>query len=256
MRKQNPILLAEDNAINQQVTTHILGRLGYSHVAIANNGIEAIEAFAKQNYDLILMDCEMPEMDGYSATGTIRQIEASKNLKHIPVIAMTAHALKEDKEICLKAGMDDYISKPFGVSQLDYILSWWLSNNNSSKTTVNMKNPVANKILDLERLHMIFGNNERVKQEFLVSFLSNTQNLLKEIGELISQNNEFAAKAKCHRLKGTCGNAGANLMYEFAMKQEEMVIEKNWQGALELQRQLLIALEEVEQFAGILRMNK
>lgn len=254
--KQANILLAEDNAVNQQVAIHILGRLGYSQISIANNGFETIEAFSTQNYDLILMDCQMPEMDGYTATGKIRQIEAENELKHIPIVAMTAHALKGDKEHCLKSGMDDYIAKPINVTQLERVLSRWLINKTTSSSNSRPQKQCTEGVLDVERLKIIFGNNELVKQEFLDTFLDTTQNLLNEIGEVIAKHDELAAKAKCHRLKGSCGNAGANLMYELALKQEQMVIEQNWQEAFTLQQDLFKALADVNYFVIINLKNK
>ena len=103
------ILLAEDNLINQQVAARRLEKLGHT-VEIANNGAEAVKALKARNYDLILMDVQMPEMDGFEATAAIRAMTCEK--RRIPIIAMTANALPSDCERCLAAGMDDYIAKP------------------------------------------------------------------------------------------------------------------------------------------------
>src|SRR5262249_25209898 len=103
------ILLAEDNPVNQQLAIRLLQKMGHT-VVMTGNGREALEAFAKEEFDLILMDVQMPEMDGFAATGTIREQEKVSR-KHIPIIAMTARAMKGDRERCLEAGMDDYISK-------------------------------------------------------------------------------------------------------------------------------------------------
>ncbi|RUR18703.1 response regulator [Legionella sp. km535] len=246
--KQATILLAEDNSINQQVAIHLLERLGYTRVTIVNNGTEAIGAYKERPYDLILMDCQMPEMDGYTATGMIRTLEASKKLTHVPIIAMTAHALKGDKEQCLKAGMDDYIPKPISVVKLDQVLSHWLKNDISYASKTALKQKQINKILDIERIKMIFGSNELAIKEFFHAFLHNTENLLQEVGDVITQHDVLAAKAKCHRLKGTCGNTGANVMYDLAMKQEELVLQQNWQEALVIQQDLLNAFAEIRHY--------
>lgn len=122
--KTTKILLVEDNLINQQVELQLLNRLGY-YTEIVENGLEAIEATKKVRYDLILMDCQMPEMDGYTTTSEIRKLESKQN-KHTPIIAMTAHTMQGDQERCLASGMDDYIPKPVNINLLGETLSRWL----------------------------------------------------------------------------------------------------------------------------------
>ncbi|HEV2614363.1 MAG TPA: ATP-binding protein [Gammaproteobacteria bacterium] len=116
------ILIAEDNETNQLVILAMLKKLELKNSDIANNGIEVLNLLAKNSYDLILMDCEMPEMDGYEATRQIRQ----KYKKHITIVAMTAHALQGDKEKCLAAGMDDYLAKPIDRAELIRVLQLYL----------------------------------------------------------------------------------------------------------------------------------
>jgi two-component system, sensor histidine kinase and response regulator len=122
------ILMAEDNEVNQFFLTEVLAGKGYSF-EVVSNGREALEMLAQQDeeFDLVLMDCQMPELDGYDATRMLRSREAEKGLPHMPVIAMTAHAMEGDREKCLAAGMDDYIAKPLRVEELDEILDRWLN---------------------------------------------------------------------------------------------------------------------------------
>ena len=118
------ILLAEDNIINQKVAQSILGKIGYKADVVAN-GLEAVSALEMINYDVVLMDCEMPEMDGFQATAMIRDPK-SKVLNHkVPIIAMTANAMKGDREKCIEAGMDDYLSKPVKKEVLAAVLEKW-----------------------------------------------------------------------------------------------------------------------------------
>ncbi len=115
-RNRSRVLLAEDNAVNQTLALRLLEKRGY-FVSVAGNGREALAALEKEIFDVVLMDIQMPEMDGFEATATIREREKSTG-KHIPIIALTAHALKSDQERCLSAGMDAYISKPIRTNEL------------------------------------------------------------------------------------------------------------------------------------------
>jgi PAS domain S-box-containing protein len=117
------VLLAEDNLINQALTLRLLQKLG-CHVDVVGNGRQAVEAAAQADYALVLMDCEMPEMDGFEATAVIRQNESGA--RHVPIIALTASAMQGDREACLAAGMDDYLSKPMRPSDLEAMLRRWL----------------------------------------------------------------------------------------------------------------------------------
>ncbi|MCK4943293.1 MAG: response regulator, partial [Candidatus Aminicenantes bacterium] len=123
------ILLAEDNLINQKVVAKFLEKMGYQ-VSIAQNGVEAVSKVKKENFDLILMDIQMPEMDGFEATVAIRKIEKTSR-KHISIIALTAHALKGDREKCLNAGMDDYMAKPITSDKLSEKISGIMSKKQS-----------------------------------------------------------------------------------------------------------------------------
>ncbi|MBE8215043.1 MAG: response regulator [Endozoicomonadaceae bacterium] len=121
------LLLVEDNLVNQKVALALLKKLGFQPPMIANNGKEAIQAIQKTNYTLIFMDCQMPEMNGYEATHWIRNWEKTKQREPIPIIAMTANAMEGDKEKCLDAGMDDYVSKPIKLDHLESVIEKWLS---------------------------------------------------------------------------------------------------------------------------------
>jgi PAS domain S-box-containing protein len=238
-RKKARILLVEDNAINQQVASRILYKLGY-HADIAANGIEALASVKKMTYDLIFMDCQMPEMDGYTATEEIRKLEKSKNSPHVPILAMTAHALKGDREKCLQVGMDDYITKPIDVKTISQALDQWLENKAivteaEAAATATCEAPpatdeVKDKMVDLERLHEIFGDDTPAIKEFLNSFVEATSELLTDIGKVIAARDIKVAKDQFHKIKGSSGNSGVTPMHQLSIKAEECVLAGDWEA--------------------------
>jgi two-component system, sensor histidine kinase and response regulator len=125
MRRRARILLVEDNVVNQRVATALLKKAGYK-CEIADNGMEAVKAVENQEFDAVLMDCQMPEMDGFEATKVLRRREQGTDM-HIPIIAMTANAMAGDRERCIEAGMDDYVPKPVNPENLYKVLGRWLA---------------------------------------------------------------------------------------------------------------------------------
>jgi two-component system sensor histidine kinase/response regulator len=119
------VLVAEDNLVNQRLVTRLLEKRGH-FVVVAGNGQEALEALEKEGFDLVLMDVQMPVMDGFEATAAIRKREEGKGIR-VPVVALTAHAMKGDREKCLAAGMDGYLTKPIRPQQLDELLEKYLA---------------------------------------------------------------------------------------------------------------------------------
>ena len=119
------VLLVEDELINQLVCKQALQKMSIE-VVVVEDGQQAVDAVRDERFDLILMDCQMPVMDGYTAARNIREHEKSGELPRLPIIAITAHAMSGDKEACIAAGMDDYLSKPFEIDDLQAVLQKWL----------------------------------------------------------------------------------------------------------------------------------
>jgi CheY-like chemotaxis protein len=138
------ILVAEDNEVNQKIAARVLEKAGYQ-VHLASNGREAVEALSKKRYDLVLMDVQMPVMDGLTATAEIRSLPGAVGT--IPIIAMTANAMKGDRERCLAAGMDDYISKPLCLEDLTNILRCWMSRRRNSAESLNYSVAAVDKVV-------------------------------------------------------------------------------------------------------------
>ena len=132
LRDGSRILLVEDNLVNQKVATAMLAKQGY-RVDVASNGKEALDALSQKSYGLVLMDCQMPVMDGFEATRRIRSGEAGESNRDIPIIAMTANAMTGDQELCLAAGMDDYLAKPVSKDKLNTMIALWMSNDSGEE---------------------------------------------------------------------------------------------------------------------------
>src|SRR3990167_321135 len=248
-KKHYRILLAEDNITNKQVALWILERLGY-HADSVSNGYEAIQTLKNTSYDLILMDCQMPGMDGYTATAEIRKMEGGQQ-PHIPIIAMTAHALKGDREKCLQVGMDDYISKPINFTVLTEMLSRWLDEKLDSQQKLVAGSsfcPVEENTvyIDPARIQEIFGENKENIREFLQVFISSTAELLADITEAIKAKDSQLAKELLHRLKGSSGDAGIKLMHKLAMEAEEKAIQLEWDTVIDLYQNILDTFEKVK----------
>jgi CheY-like chemotaxis protein len=144
------VLLAEDNPVNQTLAKRILERLGH-RVQVVNNGKEALGRAQAEEFDVILMDVQMPEMDGLEATAAIRDAEAGIG-KHVPIVAMTAHAMKGDKEKCLSAGMDGYLSKPIRIDELKQAMS------ELEKTRKSGQSPELNSFLAIGQLKLLLDS--------------------------------------------------------------------------------------------------
>jgi PAS domain S-box-containing protein len=192
------ILLAEDNIVNQKVAIRQLQKLGYRCDAVAN-GREAIEALSRIPYDLVLMDCQMPEMDGYEATGEIRRTEVAP--KHTPIVAMTAHALEGDREKCIGSGMDDYITKPVQLEELTRVLNAFLG----STKKENREIAIETSPVDLARTHGTMGDEP--------TQFSETHNLYMEnMSENLGQLEAALALGDCNEIESiahSCAGASA-----------------------------------------------
>ncbi|HEV2614358.1 MAG TPA: response regulator [Gammaproteobacteria bacterium] len=217
-KKRADILLVEDYPINQQVVLGMLKKLGFNHVDVANNGIEALKALEKISYDLIFMDCQMPEMDGYDASREIRR----RHKKNIPIIAMTAHTLTGDREKCLEAGMDDYLAKPIDRKELSRALTQWLP-----EKSQQIETPLA---IDPARLKDIFGDDTEALQAFLRKISRSMTTLLNHLEKHIAARDEIHAKQVCHNIKGVSGNIGAHHMHELSKSLEEKILQQDWQN--------------------------
>jgi CheY-like chemotaxis protein len=195
-------LLVEDNIVNQKVATKILEKIGCS-VDVADNGRIAVERYQANQYDMILMDCQMPEMDGYEATHEIRQIEADSG-KHQPIIAMTAGAMEGDREKCLQAGMDAYISKPVRPNELlDVVRPWIHLDSGPEQQPYNSVNT-----FDASRLIEACADDKDFILEIATEFCRTAKEQLKQMSEAIKLHDNDKLMRTAHTLKGSSRTIG------------------------------------------------
>lgn len=242
-RTGHHILLAEDNAINQKLAFKILTKAGYN-VILAENGLDVIKLYKSAPYNLILMDCQLPLMDGYTATREIRQFEVNKS-EHIPIIAMTAHALKGDREKCLEAGMDDYISKPINQTTLVKLLEKWLIDKEPIQDKCTNETTIS-RVIDMNRIHEIFGNDPLSIKEFFKVFISTTVELLQELEGAIQSKNIHLTKDLLHRLKGSSNNSGISPLGDLCLKAEDKVSHAKWDEIELLYSSIVVMFEKIK----------
>lgn len=229
----NRILIAEDNIINQKVVVYMANKLGL-RADVAANGLEAIEALSRISYDLVLMDCQMPEMGGFEATGEIRRREKiSAIAQHTPIIAMTANAMPGDREKCIASGMDDYLPKPVKLEELSAMLERWLPGRLPIHTPPAHKEATkaddgANPPLNLSRLFEIYKHDEGAVQELLAIYLSTTQTLIDKLERAIDEQNSRTCARTAHEIKGASAYIGALEMQELARHIELSAKEEKW----------------------------
>jgi CheY-like chemotaxis protein/HPt (histidine-containing phosphotransfer) domain-containing protein len=247
-KKRRPrILVAEDNVVNQKVALRLLEKLGYRADAVAN-GQEAVTALATVPYDLVLMDVQMPEMNGLEATRAIRDSQAKVLRQDIPIVAMTAHALKGDRDKCLEAGMNDYISKPVTTSALKEILEKLLGSGKSRKASAPAPAPALPVPVNLERLNEITDGDHAFERELIGSFLEDTARHVTDLESAVRQEDGEALKVQAHAIRGSSANAGARRLEEIAVRLESIRIEKESEGARELLEDLRFEFERVREY--------
>jgi PAS domain S-box-containing protein len=222
------LLLAEDNPVNQRVAVHMLNKLGYA-VDVVDNGVQAVAAVAGEGYGLVLMDCQMPEMDGFAATAAIRRAEGKS--RHLPIIAMTANAMQGDREQCLAAGMDDYVAKPIDIALLAGLLARWLpkeaAGDGPSAVAPAPTVDADDTAVDMQRLTDLFGADDAVIGELLAVFQQSLAPLRERLKREVREHGG-ALKPITHELRGAAANVGARPLAELAGRLEDIAPNGDW----------------------------
>lgn len=205
-RAKFKILLAEDNLINQKVALRILKFAGYESSPV-NNGLEAVVAVKENNYDVILMDVQMPEMDGFTATKMIRQLDDPKN--KIPIIAITAHALMGDKERCIDAGMDDYVTKPIISEQLISVIDKWLKIELQEEPELAETEEKEEPVFDFLVLEKMSMGDKEFQKELLTSYINDMNERFQKLDTFVREKNIVKVTNEAHTIKGASYSVGA-----------------------------------------------
>jgi CheY-like chemotaxis protein/HPt (histidine-containing phosphotransfer) domain-containing protein len=223
------ILVAEDNPVNQVVAARLLERRGH-RVTVAANGREAVAAVERERFDLVLMDVQMPEMDGFEATHRIRRPESAVLSHDIPVVAMTAHAMAGDRESCLEAGMDDYVSKPIDPRVLAEVIARWLSATPTSRPRPTPIRPVAAEppadqtdvpTYDHDGVLERLMGDESLVREVISMFLEDTPRQMDALARALQAGDATAVRRLAHTVKGAAGNVGAQVVQAAALRLEQ-----------------------------------
>jgi two-component system sensor histidine kinase/response regulator len=251
------VLLVEDNEINQQVAREILEGAGLN-ITLANDGQEAVNAVKESNYDAVLMDVQMPVMDGYTAT---REIRKDDRFKELPIIAMTAHAMAGDEDKSLEAGMNGHVAKPIDPDQLFATLQKWIKPSEkraiTHKSVVSVESSVADKVIPAEAelpeslpgfdladgLKRLQGN-KRLYRKLLLSFATDYNKAANEIREALDAEDFDRAHSLVHNLKGLAGNLSATDLQATAVNMEKLV--KGVDKKNPSSKQLNLRLSELE----------
>ncbi len=240
------LLLVEDNFINQDVAKGILQELGFS-CDVAANGLEAIELLKKASpqvpYHLVLMDCQMPHMDGYQATGAIRDGEAGAGLSTIPIIAMTANAMSGDRKKCLDAGMNDYLSKPIDADLLEEKLQHWLMPASLVDSRTDNTDPIWDKSTALRRLQ---GKQKRL-QYMVQLFLEDMPVSLAQLQLAVEHQDISKVINQTHALKGVVGNLSATALFQAVSALEVASAKDNYDDIVCLMETVLDTYQPLEQ---------
>ena len=261
------LLLVEDNYVNQLVAVAVLEQFGLV-ADVANNGDEAIKTLLqhtdKTPYHLILMDCQMPIMDGYQATSKIRAGQAGELYVNVPILAMTANAMAGDREKCLDAGMDDYLTKPIEATVLFHKLQQWLPTDVDAKPYVEKKSveslgivkmadfdDSSNRVWDQQSALARVGNNKLVLTSLVNAFLAEMPDYIEGLFCAFNDHNDEKIKYFSHSVKGMAGNLGAMALYSLAKKMESAEIRSQQQLSVDslVEQNALLELELLEYLA-------
>ena len=230
------VLLVEDNLVNQKVALGMLKKFEVE-VTVAGHGLEALAAIEQTPFDLVLMDCQMPKMDGFTAARELRQREATGQRPRLPVIAMTANAMEGDRERCLSAGMDDYLGKPVLLLNLQAALERWLGQPSLARPPRGEKTVSAGQdigVVEADKLALLQEAVGEAFTEIVLTFLKDTPRRLTGMREALAAGDRRRLQREAHTLKGTSATFGAQAISALCahLDQDAFTAESGYAGSL------------------------
>lgn len=228
-------LVVEDNMVNQRVIVQMIEKRGYK-ADVASNGLEALDLLSRTAYDVVLMDCQMPVMDGYEATREIRRLEGSN--RHTTIVAVTANAMVGDREKCMAAGMDDYLSKPVKMEALEAMLNRWCADETENQAATRGASINENDVLDqsaLDSLRELQEDEEDdLVKELIEIYIADAPGYIADIFSAIESANAHTMERAAHTLKGSSASLGAHLLAAACLEMEKLGRSGSVEGAHEL----------------------
>ena len=241
-RTQVRILLVEDNALNQLVVLRILEKQGHA-VTIAADGQKALAALRKDSYDLVLMDIQMPGMNGWEATRAIRESEKATG-EHIPIAAMTAHAMKGDQERCIAAGMDDYLTKPIHTPELLALVDK-IGSRKAAARRIELASAGSGASVDLPVALARLDGDRELFDEMAQRFREGCPKIMDDIRSAVDTRDAWALEHHAHDLKGWSANLGAAAVSHAAAALEDCARSGNLEQADDLLKTLKLSLDHL-----------
>ncbi|MDX2421756.1 MAG: ATP-binding protein [Amphritea sp.] len=259
------ILLVEDHSVNQAYACQVLNGLGLT-VDVAGNGVEALKCLRERDYQLVLMDCQMPQMDGYQATAEIRKRELKEGLEYLPIIALTANAVADDRQRCLQAGMDDYLAKPFNKRQILRVLKRWLPQTDISHNVLmadrdHHEPPQAvihNTAIDKKVISQLIemDNDGTFLPKIIDAYLEKSIEDLDCLHKALAEQDTDMLKLAAHSFKSSSYNLGALALAELCKELEQLGRSNELARAGELLEEIKIEYEQAKQVLIAIRKSE
>ncbi|NQZ59288.1 MAG: response regulator, partial [Lentisphaeraceae bacterium] len=243
-------LIVDDNRTNLQVAKLRLQKMNFN-ITLAKNGLEAITAFNTKHFDIIFMDCHMPEMDGYGATKRIRQIESEQSLLNsTPIVALSANAADDEAKHCFSAGMDDYLTKPIIIPHLINTLKKWLLNGEDmAETSQSAQTDQSKSVIDLQVIRSVLdGENYELEKSLISIFLEDADEKVFDIQSALESGDCKTITFASHALRGGSGNIGCQSIYESSKAMEALAESENLNPILTFFKRLTSDIELLHQF--------